>query len=517
MKRICFLLILLITLAGCQVTASPTDHLESGTPTRAISSSPSQQVILPDPELFPVSWDERSDFTAGLIPSQQDILTHLPGATIYHILVDIQDDLSRLNGLMEVRYTNRETVPLNEIYFRLLPNLYQVKMTTANVKVNKQDAASEAVGASSSLRVDLPTPLEPETPIVISMEFTIELPPGGGNGLNFVYNSQILALAQFYPLIPVYDEAGWHIEIPSASGDPTYADPGFFRVQVTAPSQYMMAASGVEEEPKIDGTRQVQVFRAGPVRDFYLCGGTGYTSLTTTRNGIVVNSYSLPSQKEGARLALDTAAAAIDSFNQRFAPYPYSEFDIVTIPTAVLGIEYPGITAINEDLYDLEGNVRGTPNEIYMESTVAHETGHQWFYNLVGSDQLNEPWLDEAVTQYATALYYLDAYGRSGEEGYIESWYARWDRVNREEIPIGLPVAAYDSTNSYSPIVYGRGPIFLSKLSDKLGEEKFNTFLKKYVEIYSWNIANTGRFKELAEESCGCKLTSLFKEWVFEK
>ena len=152
-----------------------------------------------------------------------------------------------------------------------------------------------------------------------------------------------------------------------------------------------------------------------------------------------------------------------------------------------------------------------------MESTVAHETGHQWFYNLVGSDQLNEPWLDEAVTQYATALYYLDAYGRSGEEGYIESWYARWDRVNREEIPIGLPVAAYDSTNSYSPIVYGRGPIFLSKLSDKLGEEKFNTFLKKYVEIYSWNIANTGRFKELAEESCGCKLTSLFKEWVFEK
>ena len=27
---------------------------------------------------------------------------------------------------------------------------------------------------------------------------------------------------------------------------------------------------------------------------------------------------------------------------------------------------------------------------------VAHEVGHQWFYNLVGNDQVDQPWLDEA-------------------------------------------------------------------------------------------------------------------------
>src|SRR5439155_20499406 len=32
-----------------------------------------------------------------------------------------------------------------------------------------------------------------------------------------------------------------------------------------------------------------------------------------------------------------------------------------------------------------------------------HEVGHQWFYGLVGNDQYRDPWLDEALTNYAEA------------------------------------------------------------------------------------------------------------------
>ncbi len=31
---------------------------------------------------------------------------------------------------------------------------------------------------------------------------------------------------------------------------------------------------------------------------------------------------------------------------------------------------------------------------------VHHETGHQWFYGIVGNDQANEPFTDEAVTDF---------------------------------------------------------------------------------------------------------------------
>ena len=56
-----------------------------------------------------------------------------------------------------------------------------------------------------------------------------------------------------------------------------------------------------------------------------------------------------------------------------------------------------------------------------MEGTVAHEVGHQWFYNLVGDDQLDDPWLDESFAQFATLQYFTDEYGASGADGFRNS------------------------------------------------------------------------------------------------
>jgi len=514
-KRILTWLILLVLLAGCRTLSpqptQPVVNTSASSPTPVVSFIP--QGNIPAPSLFPVAWNERSDFLPGL--TDPALADQLPGATIYHIHLNIGDDLASLTGQMEVRYTNQDPIALDSVYFRLLPNLYGASMKVPWVTVNDSPAETRLENAGSVLQVYLPAPLDPGAAVVIQMKFEVELPPGGGNGMNFVYNEDILALAQFYPMIPVYDETGWHVEIPSPSGDPTFTDPAYFRVLVSAPAKYTLVSSGMEEDPVIQETRQTQVFRAGPVRDFYLAGGNGYSAITHNLDGVVINSYTLPGEAGGASLALETAAAAIQSFSQRFAAYPYTEFDIVTMPTGVLGIEYPGLTAIRSGLYDLDNNLRGTPNAIYLESTVAHEVGHQWFYNLVGNDQLNEPWLDEAVTQYITGLYFLDTHGEQGEQGYVDSWFGRWDRVGREEIPVGMPVSEYDATNSYGAIVYGRGPIFLAVLSEEMGIDTFHQFLQAYVRKYAWDIADTAEFKTLAEETCQCNLTPLFEEWVY--
>jgi aminopeptidase N len=173
------------------------------------------------------------------------------------------------------------------------------------------------------------------------------------------------------------------------------------------------------------------------------------------------------------------------------------------------------MVAITSRIYDLSNDLRGTPARIYMEATVAHETGHQWFYNLVGNDQLDDPWLDESLTQFATLQYYEDEYGTQGASGFEDSLKGRWDSVNDEKIPIGLPVAKYND-QEYGAIVYGRGPLFFVALREEMGAESFNAFLKDYTETLSWKISTPETLQSLAEKHCACDLQKIFDEWVYQ-
>jgi aminopeptidase N len=211
---------------------------------------------------------------------------------------------------------------------------------------------------------------------------------------------------------------------------------------------------------------------------------------------------------------VDVASKAMDVFGKRYAPYPYTELDIVSTPTLALGIEYPGAIAIADRIYDVAGDYRGSPASDYMESTVAHEVGHQWFYGLVGDDQLDDPWLDESLTQFVTLQYYTDLYGTAGADGFRSSLEGRWARVENAKIPIGLPVAGYTG-GDYGAIVYGRGPLFFLALKAEMGSDSFDAFLKEYTETNSWGIATPQGMQALAEKQCSCKLDALFKEWVY--
>jgi hypothetical protein len=474
--------------------------------------TPPLSVSAPDP--FDVAWDDRSPFRAGLIADEQNALDHLDGASIYHMDLRIAEDLVHVEGRQDVRYTNQETEPLNAVYFRLFPNLFGGATDVHAVQVDDQDVTPCYELSDSAMRVPLSPSLQPGEQAVIHVDFSVVVPTeGGGNYGLFAFMDDILALAHFYPMIAVYDDEGWNVEIPPRFGDVVYADSSFYLVRVTAPAGLTLVASGVEIGRQETGDEQQVTYAGGPMRDFYLAGSTGYTAVSKQVGQTAVNSYAPSEVVEGARTTLDHTVDALKAFNDRFGTYPFTEFDVVSTPTYAFGIEYPGIVAIALRLYD---QARSEYPPAYLESTVAHEVGHQWFYSVVGNDQLDEPWLDEAVVQYATLIYWQDRHGTSGAAGFRESLHERWRRVDHAEIPIGMPVRAY-SDREYGAIVYGRGPLFLEALAKAMGQGMFDAFLRDYYETHKWDIATTDSLKALAESHCNCDLSQQFAAWVYAR
>jgi len=467
---------------------------------------PTQEPYKPDYEIY----------RQNLVETYQSDVSMLEGVTIYQIRIDLDPRSGAVIGSQTVYFTNREDAALDELIFRLFPNVGGGFLQASSVLLNGQPAETRLDFENTALAVDIPGGLSPGEALRIDMDFSQDVPEtmGGNYGL-YVYTDGIMALDNFFPIIPVYNDEGWNVENPPRNADMVFTDASFFDISVSAPEDWVLVSSGVEVERSVSEGRAEARYVGGPQRDFYIAASPRFVSESKQVGGTLVRSFFPPEFKDDGLLVLDAAAEALAIFSERYGGYPYTELDLVSTPMLAGGMEYSGAAAMSLDLYEAETLTSGIGARTFLELATAHEVAHQWFFNMVMNDQIDEPWLDEGFAQYLTYIYYLERYGPSAAESYIEAdWEKRWDRLDRAEIPIGKAASEY-TREQYGPIIYARAPIFISRLEETMGSDIFSQFLEKYIETYRWQTVDTKKFKTMAEDACSCDLDPLFKEWVY--
>jgi len=411
-----------------------------------------------------------------------------------------------------VGYTNTEDGPLNALYLRLFPNTpgYGGSMTTTNVLLNGRPVAPAVELEGSALRLPLDPPLEPGASLELALDFTLALPTEGDQGYRQLgYYDKVLALANGYPLIPVYDDEGWNVELAPIYGDAVYSETAFYTVRITAPADATLIASGTCSPPALnsDGSGTWTCV-TGPMRDFNAVLGADYQVESHVVEGVTVNSLFYSQHHQGGEWALDCATEAVRFFSTHFGPYPFTELDVVETPTRAGGIEYPGLVVINSTYYE--------PISERMEWVVVHEVGHQWWYSLVGNDQVDEPWLDEALVQYSTLLYYEDRYGAELAAELLEQVFRQsYQKLveSGRDAPAGLPVAAY-SGEDYGPVVYQKGPLYFHALRQEVGEENFWAILQTYFTLNRYRVATPEDWLAAVEAVTGYEHRALYEQWI---
>ncbi len=455
-------------------------------------------------------WQDWSAYRAALRPDAARVLDTLPNPVQYRIDAAFDPDTQQLTGKQWIHYTHHGTEPLTQLPLRLYPNLRTSppNLNVTAVTVDGTAVPTQLAADNTALLVPLDPALASGASTDLYLEFTALVPAGaGGNYGTYSFNENVLALAQFYPTVPAYGSTGWDLEVPSPMGDVTTTDAGLYEVLFTAPSDMVVASTGsvLTTTPNADGTTTWHL-ASGPAREFNIVASADYAQTSQQVNDVTINSYYPPAVAEGGADALAWSVAALETFETQFGPYPYTELDVVATPNEALGVEYPGLIAIASRIY--------TDSDTFFEFATAHEVAHQWWYNEVGNDQVEEPWLDEALAQYSTMLYYADQYGERGRAGARESFVERWDRVRSEnDQAIDLPVDAYPD-RAYGAIVYGKGPLFLDALRAEIGDEVFSQLLKDYLTTYRWRVARGEDFLALAESACNCQLDALYAEWM---
>lgn len=447
----------------------------------------------------------------------EDILNTDPGWTRYdiqaHVSLDSAREQATINGVARIQYTHRASTPLQDLVLMLWPNdenQYLSRMQAGPGLIDGEQVVPAVELDGLALRFKLPAAVHEGARVDLSLPFQVLATGdiGGPHPARFGISQGVFFAPTFYPLVPRFVDGQWEEKAAPPGGDTTNSNIAVYAVQLTGPSELGLAASGTEVDRRdnADGTTTVS-YLTGPVRDFAFAYGP-FIHDSVQMDGVTVHGWVLDEHQGEMKRLLRLATGQLDLLTQRVGPYPYTELDVVDVPGAFGGIEYPGMVTI--------GTV-GTPN---LEIPVVHEVAHQWFYGLIGDDQLEQPWLDEAAATYASVLYLEHDQGAGRATGELSHYRSVLAASPYAELPVGKGVDDYpgqdDGYNVYGLIVYWKGALFFDALRQRLGDKTFFAFLTAYFKQYEYGFASSKDFQTSAEAACECQLQDLFNLWVYQ-
>jgi len=288
----------------------------------------------------------------------------------------------------------------------------------------------------------LKAPVPPQETVSLTLDFTSRLPRvfarTGWSGDPEDPQSLFFMAAQWFPKVAALrqDEKGeprWDTHQFHRNTE-FFADYGTYQVSLTVPDGYVVGATGRPSDPvkNADGT-VTTTFQQEDVHDFAwtasprfrvkeftwtfdsFCDDSAKLGLkvrellarTAEHRGLDASQVK-PGNAVNVRILYQadhgdlvdriwrSAGAALACCGMWFGAYPYPTLTIVDPPAGGLaagGMEYPTLITIFADAH-------APDYATGLESVTIHEFGHQFFYGLLGSNEFEEPWLDEGFTSF---------------------------------------------------------------------------------------------------------------------
>jgi hypothetical protein len=377
------------------------------------------------------------------------------------------------------------------------------------------------------MAVTLPQPVAPGQTITLDIAFTAKIPrPFARTGAigNYFF------IAQWFPKIGVLDAEGrWNCH-QFHVGTEFFADFGVYDVRMTVPRGWPLAATGRERErtENANGTTTHRYYQED-VHDFAWTTSPDYIESRERfeHAGLPPVEMRLMLQPEHASQAsrhFESARATLRYYGEWFGPYPYGHITIIdpAWQSESDGMEYPTLFTV--------GTSWLMPREdTYIEDTVVHEAGHQWWHGMIATNEFEDAWMDEGINQYANARVMAEEFpeGRDVQRyfGGFVPWVledVRWDRLVSGEALTAYrsnPTVDVQSTPSFrywprtsTPMTYAKPALWLHTLERAIGWTTVQQILATFFERWKFKHPKAGDLFQVANEVTGRDLTPFFDQ-----
>lgn len=533
----------------------------------------------------------------------------------YVIDAELDDATRSLSGRARITYHNLSPDPLGYLWLQLDPNIHahdsDNRATAASVRATpganpfermgysgletillqetyssdlKISAVTDEAGAplphtivKTMMRVDLPAPLAPQAKVTFSVAWSYKindaklLPIRSGWEFFKKDGNYLYEIAQWFPRLAAYNDAlGWQHKQYLGRGEFTL-EFGDYLVRLTVPSDHIVAASGVLQNPdevltpvqrerlkqaetsptpvfivtpeeakanEQDGAaktasppgKKTWVFKADNVRDFAFAssrkfiwdaqGAPGHTHPPAPvraggvqdrmyRPPVMAMSY-YPNEGEPlwSKYSTQAVVQTLDVYSSHTFPYPYPV--AISVNGPIGGMEYPMI-CFNGPRPDEDGTYTAR-TKYGLISVIIHEVGHNYFPMIVNSDERQWTWMDEGLNSFlqflAEQAWEKDYPSRRGEPRDLVAYMS-----GPGQVPI---MTNSESIAALGNNAYAKPAVALNVLRETvLGRELFDHAFKTYAQRWMFKRPYPADFFRTLEDASGIDLDWFWRGWFY--
>lgn len=448
----------------------------------------------------------------------------------YNIKVSLNDVDNTLDAVINIQYQNNSPDTLHFIWMHLWPNAFKNDRTAfsdqllengrtdfyfseekdrgyinrLNFKVDSVPALLEDHPVHQDIvKLILPKPLAPGNSIQVETAFHEKIPFNFSRG-GFTGNAY--QITQWYPKPAVYDVNGWH-EMAYLDQGETYNEFGNYKVTITVPENYKVAATGnLLSETKVGHANSFQFYQAN-VTDFAWFADKNIIeqqdSLKLTDKDIRIKIYHSPGENAMWDETLKEVKSSINAYCSLVGEYPYDVISVLENKSnSTATMNYPTLVLVKPG-----GTAWSRRHEIYRE------VGQQWFSNVLASNARVNPWMSEGMNGYyfKRLLSENDKNAASVSPGDKDNFIKKRSPllpnivnlqtalVEKKDQPINTGAEFFSKLNAHL-IAEDKAALWMDSLEKKMGTPAFDKAMQAYYLQWKFKHPNPQDFKTIAEK-----------------
>ena len=503
----------------------------------------------------------------------------------YKMKIRLDDEIQKIHGEEIITYHNNSPDVLYYLWIQLDQNIFSKDNNTAKVeqmKISDQmqtndlidlypwfdggfklDKVVDAAGKDlpyivnqTMMRIDLPKPIQPGQTYAFQINWNYNINDrmrlGGRSGYEYFDTDKnyLYTIAQYFPRLVAYmDYSGWQHKQFLGSGEFTL-DFGNYEVALTVPSDHIVAASGVLQNPKDVLTAdqlsrynkaktstepviictqdeaiarekghekgmKTWVFKAENVRDFAFATSRKFIwdAQSVDINGkkpLAMSFYPKEGNPLWEQYSTRIVAHTLKSYSAHTIDYPYPV--AISVHAKWIGMEYPMI-CFNGGRPEADGTYsEGTKTG--MLSVIIHEVGHNFFPMIINSDERQWTWMDEGLNTFCEYL----AEKEWDREFPIRRGPARniVDYMKGDKTKMSPIMTNSESIYQFGNNAYGKPATGLNIMRETImGRDLFDYAFKEYCRRWAFRHPTPEDFFRTMEDASAVDLDWFWRGWFY--